>query len=59
MPRSYVWKSVGTARSVCLNPKFPGSCLKLRVYKCKDICYLVDNIKYKTYISNKENKNGI
>jgi hypothetical protein len=56
MVNKWYWKQkmnkyVGTAASVCLNPKNPGSCLNLRVYKCKDICNFVNNSKYENYMN--------
>lgn len=53
-------KNLGTAANVCLNPKFFASCLKTRVYRCKDICNLVNNSKYENYINKyKESIYGI
>jgi hypothetical protein len=39
---------LGTAASVCLNPKSRASCIKLKFYKCKDECHFVGySKKYK------------
>jgi hypothetical protein len=43
-------KKTGAAASVCLNPKFVASCHKYRRYRCKEICFLIDNEKYEKYM---------